>query len=66
MKRKFGPTASMIVEAAKRAPQNPWDYFGTSIRRSWAYAYFTRLTAAGLIKVGPTPLGRKGTWYVAA
>lgn len=62
---KFGATAKDILDAASRSPQNPWAYFGRSLRRSWAYAYFTRLHNAGLLQRVPAPEGRQGYhWYI--
>jgi len=62
----FGPTARAIVHAAKQGPVNPYNYFRHSLRRSWSYAYFERLWIAGLLKLVPTPEGRRGHhWYIA-
>lgn len=64
--QKFGPTAQAIYLSACRTPQNPYNYFGRSMRRSWSYAYFYRLYRAGLLERTDAPMGRRGYhWYVA-
>jgi len=65
LEKRFGSTALGILRAAERGAVNPYDYFGFSMRRSWSYAYFTRLCAAGLLRLVAAPDGRRGTnWYV--
>lgn len=59
----FGPTALNILFDGTLDPINPYDYFGTEIRRSWAYAYFARLLKHDLIEECEAPAGRRGTWY---
>jgi len=61
--RRFGPRALGILYAASLGPVNPYDYFGHTMRRGWAYAYFDRLHSVGLIRITETPDGRRGTWY---
>lgn len=62
-KLRFGPTAVDILHAGLKAPQNPWDYFGTDLNRGYSYAYFARLLKHDLIAECETPAGRRGTWY---
>ena len=63
MKRNFGTKSSEILRAGLSGAVNPYDHFGRTLRRSWAYGYFTRLFGAGLIEITATPDGRRGTWY---
>jgi hypothetical protein len=62
-KARFGDTAIGILLSASFGPVNPYRYFGTSLRRSYAYAYFTRLEKAGLIKKTTPPEGARGYLY---
>lgn len=67
LEKGFGPRALRILLAASRGPVNPWAHFGHELRRSWGYAYFDRLHAAGLLRSVETPAGRRGTrWYTLA
>jgi hypothetical protein len=60
----FGPVARGILFCAQYGPVNPWTYFGRDIRRSWAYGYFSRLAAHGLLEECSAPEGRRGhRWY---
>jgi hypothetical protein len=61
--KRFGETAISILRATSFGPVNPYRYFGTSLRRSRAYAYFTRLEKAGLIKKTTPPEGARGYLY---
>lgn len=66
-KLRFGPTSLAILQACHRGPQNPYQYFGHNLRRSWSYGYFWRLYRAGLIIQVSTPNGCKGHhWYITA
>lgn len=61
---RFGERAKQILRDAALIPHNPMDYFGRSIRRGWAYAYFDRLFRAGYLELVDPPPGRKGHhWY---
>ena len=63
---RFGTTSREVLRACQSGPTNPWRHFGKRIRRSWAYSYFVRLAAAGLIKRVPAPAGCRGRqWFVA-
>ena len=63
LKLRFGWRALGILAAAENGAVNPYDFFGHSLRRSWAYAYFQRLSSYGFIVETETPVGRRGTWY---
>lgn len=63
IKDNFGPTALGILFQAQFGPVNPWDHFGNSIRRSWGYAYFSRLIGRGWLVPCDAPKGRRGQWY---
>jgi hypothetical protein len=61
--KRFGETAISILRATSFGPVNPYRYFGTSLRRNYSYAYFTRLEKAGLIKKTTPPEGARGYRY---
>ena len=61
--KRFGETAINILRAMSFGPVNPYRYFGTSLRRNYSYAYFTRLEKAGLIKRTTPPKGSRGYLY---
>jgi hypothetical protein len=61
--KRFGDTAIGILFSASFGPVNPYRYFGNTLRRSHAYAYFTRLEKAGLIKLTTPPDGARGYRY---
>lgn len=61
---RLGEYSRKILHACSLSPQNPYDYFGSQMRRSWAYGYFERLERAGLIERCDPPYGRRGHhWY---
>jgi hypothetical protein len=61
--KRFGETAIGIIRSASFGPVNPYRYFGKTLRRSYAYAYFFRLEKAGLIKKTTPPEGARGYRY---
>lgn len=61
--KRFGETAIGILLSASFGPVNPYRYFGTSLRRNYSYAYFTRLEKASLIKRTTPPEGARGYLY---
>lgn len=65
--KRFGPRAFDILFAASCGLVNPYAYFGNTLRRSWSYAYFSRLYSHGLLKQIKTPEGCRGHhWYALA
>jgi hypothetical protein len=61
--KRFGETAIGILFSASFGPVNPYRYFGKTLRRSYAYGYFERLSRAGLIKKTTPPEGARGYLY---
>jgi hypothetical protein len=62
--KRFGETAIGILLSASFGPVNPYRYFlGKTLRKSYAYGYFERLSRAGLIKKTTPPEGARGYRY---